>query len=112
MLDTSGPDVAKKFHDLLYANQPPRSGPFPSTDDIVALAVEAGATEADVRPGIEDMTFEGWVDAAGDAASKANVNSTPTVLVDGQRVEGASLRWTTSPRRSSATDPPLTHCGA
>ena len=65
--------------------------------------MEAGATEADVRPGIEDMTFEGWVDAAGDAASKAGVNSTPTVLVDGEKVEGERLDdRTTSPSGWSA----------
>ena len=84
MLDASGPEVAKAFHDLLFDNQPSEEGPFPSADDLVDLAVEAGATEADVRPGIEDMAFEGWVDAADEAASKAGVNGTPTVLVDGE----------------------------
>ncbi len=29
VLDSSGPDVAKKFHDLLYENQPERAGPVP-----------------------------------------------------------------------------------
>ena len=91
VLDESGPEVAKAFHDLLFDNQPAEQGPFPSKDDLVDLAVEAGATEADVRPGIEDMAFEGWVDAAGDAASKAGVNSTPTVFVDGEKVEGQTM---------------------
>ena len=53
--------------------------------------MEAGATEDAVRPGIEDMAFEGWVDAAGEAASEAGVNSTPTVFVDGEKVEGEGL---------------------
>ena len=91
VLDTSGPDVAKAFHDLLFDNQPAENGPFPSEDDLVDLAVEAGATEADVRPGIEDMAFEGWIDAADDAASKAGVNSTPSVFVDGEKIEGDNL---------------------
>jgi protein-disulfide isomerase len=91
VLDESGPDVAKKFHDLLYDNQPSESGPFPDEDQLVTWAVEAGAEEDAVRPGIEDMTFEGWVEAAGDAASKAGVNSTPTVLVDGEKVEGKTM---------------------
>lgn len=91
VLDASGPEVAKTFHDLLFDNQPSEEGPFPSDDELVALAVEAGAAEADVRPGIEDMTFEGWVDAAGEAASKAGVNSTPSVFVDGERAEGTSI---------------------
>jgi protein-disulfide isomerase len=91
VLDESGPEVAKKFHDLLFDNQPSEEGPFPDDDQLVEWAVEAGATEADVRPGIEDMAFEGWVDAAGEAASKAGVNATPTVLVDGEKVEGEGL---------------------
>ena len=91
VLDASGPEVAKTFHDLLFDNQPSEKGPFPSDDDLVDLAVEAGATEADVRPGIEDMAFEGWVDAAGEAASKAKVNSTPTVLIDGEKATGTTI---------------------
>lgn len=91
VLDASGPEVAKAFHDLLFDNQPSEDGPFPDSDDLIALAVEAGATEADVRPGIEGMAFEGWVDAAGEAASKAGINSTPSVFVDGEKIEGESL---------------------
>jgi protein-disulfide isomerase len=91
VLDASGPEVAKSFHDLLFDNQPSEKGPFPNDDQLVEWAVDAGATEGDVRPGIEDMAFEGWVDAAGEAASKADVNSTPTVLVDGEKVEGQTL---------------------
>ena len=91
VLDASGPEVAKAFHDLLFDNQPSEEGPFPDSDALVDLAVEAGATETDVRPGIEDMAFEGWVDAAGEAASKAGINSTPSVLVNGEKVEGQTL---------------------
>jgi protein-disulfide isomerase len=91
VLDAAGPDVAKAFHDLLFDNQPSEDGPFPSKDDLVDMAVEAGATEADVRPGIEDMAFQGWVDAAGEAASKAGVNSTPTVLIDGEPATGKTI---------------------
>jgi len=91
VLDAAGPEVAKTFHDLLFDNQPSEEGPFPDKDDLVDLAVEAGATEADVRPGIEEMTFEGWVDAANDAASKEGVNSTPTVLIDGAPAAGQTI---------------------
>lgn len=91
VLDASGPEVAKSFHDLLFDNQPSEDGPFPSKDDLVDLAVEAGADEADVRPGIEDMAFEGWVTAAGEAASKDGINSTPSVFINGERAEGQTL---------------------
>ncbi|GAA5123693.1 hypothetical protein GCM10023339_44000 [Alloalcanivorax gelatiniphagus] len=92
VMEESGPEVAKAYHDLLFDNQPPESGPFPDADQLVEWAVEAGAEEDAVRPGIEDMAFEGWVEAAGEAASDAGVNSTPTVLVDGEQVEGDTLQ--------------------
>lgn len=82
VLDAAGAEVAKAFHDELYADQPSESGPFPDDDWLVAKAVKAGATEADVRPGIEGMTQQEWVDAATKAATDAGVASTPTILVD------------------------------
>ena len=91
VLDESGPEVAKEFHDVLYDNQPPESGPFPDSDQLVTWAVEAGADEDAVRSGIEDMAFEGWVEAASDAAADADVSATPTVLVDGEQVQGQSV---------------------
>lgn len=91
VLDTSGPEVAKEFHDLLFEEQPTETGPKPDEDDLVELAVEAGAEEAEVRPGIEDMAFEGWVEAASEAASKDGIRSTPSVLVDGENIEFQTL---------------------
>ncbi|MCW2794404.1 MAG: oxidoreductase [Nocardioides sp.] len=83
VLDASGPEVAKKFHDLLYAEQPDEGGPYPDSDWLVKKAVEAGATEAKVRTGIENETGKSWVQDATKAAADAGVNSTPTVLLDG-----------------------------
>lgn len=91
VLDESGPEVAKEFHDLLYADQPSESGPFPDTDWLVEKAVEAGAEEDAVRPGIEDMVFEDWVaNATSNALDDNDVGGTPTVRLDGEDVEGDS----------------------
>lgn len=84
VLDTAGPEVAKTFHDELFADQPDEGGPYPDADWFVDRAVEAGATEADVRPGIEDGAQEQWVEDATSAAADAGVTSTPTVLLDGE----------------------------
>lgn len=91
VLDAAGPEVAKEFHDVLYTNQPAEDAdPFPSDDELVEWAVEAGATEADVRPGIEGMAQQDWVDAATQAALDAGVQGTPTVLLDGEAFGGDS----------------------
>jgi protein-disulfide isomerase len=84
VLDESGADVAKEFHRLLFENQPSESGPFPSNADLVDLAVEAGADEDDVRAPIEAEEGADWVASATQAAADAGVNSTPTVLLDGE----------------------------
>lgn len=84
VLDKSGPVVGKKFHDLLYENQPPESGPFPDNDELVRLAVEAGADEGEVRGPIEDGAGKSWVADATKAAVDAGIQGTPTVLLDGQ----------------------------
>jgi len=87
VLDTAGPDAAGKFHDLLFANQPEEGSSGLSDSRLVELAVQAGAPEADVRRAVQDRTFEQWVDNATDRASKDKVTGTPTVEVDGERLD-------------------------
>ena len=83
VLEESGPEVAKEFHDLLYDNQPSESGPFPESSELADLAIEAGAGES-VRDAIEGDDGAAWVEKATKAASDAGVQSTPTVIVDGK----------------------------
>jgi len=84
VLDASGPKVALAFHNELYADQPDESGPFPDADWLVDKAVDAGAEESAVRPGIEGSTQASWVDAATKSAEDSGVQGTPTVLLDGK----------------------------
>ena len=87
VLDTAGPDVAKRFHDLLFENQPEEGTSGPSDDELIAYAVEAGASEDAVSGPIRDRRFEQWVVNATDASSQEGVSSTPTVMVDGEVIE-------------------------
>lgn len=90
--DSSGVEVAKKFHDLLYANQPSEEQTAPDNEWLIDLAVEAGAKEDDIRKGIEDLQFEDWVQDATTAALEDNVQGTPTVRVNGDNIEGETLQ--------------------
>lgn len=87
VLELSEPEVASRFHDLVYANQPGEGGDKPGTDYFVTLATQAGADGDAVRRGIEAGDGEEWVKKATDAAEDAGVNSTPTVLLDGEVFE-------------------------
>lgn len=84
VLDAAGPEVALDFHTALFAEQPEESGPYPDADDLVDLAVEAGAQESAVRPGIEGETQADWVEQASEAALDTGLEGTPTVLLDGE----------------------------
>jgi protein-disulfide isomerase len=91
VLDTSGGATALKFHDLLYENQPEEGGTMPDDDWLIGKAVEAGAKEAAIRPGIEKLSFKQWMINGNDDASQRGVNSTPTVFVNGDQVSGSSI---------------------
>lgn len=85
VLEKAGPEVAKKFHDLLYENQPSEKDPGAVTnDDLVDLAVEAGAKESDVADAIRDVSNKDWVTEATAEAQKAGVSGTPTILLNGK----------------------------
>ena len=86
--DAAGPEAFAELHRILYANQPAEGTAGPEDEQLVAWAVEAGADETDVRDGIESGAFEQFVANATDQMSQDGVNSTPTVLIDGELVEG------------------------
>lgn len=80
-----GDEVAKKFHDLLFANQPSEEGPFPSRDDLYALAAQAGANADEIKTAVEANEGVDQVAAATNSAKELKVSSTPTVILDGKR---------------------------
>lgn len=91
VLDTAGPEVALRFHDELYAQQPAEGTTGLSDAELVDLAVEAGADRAQVEGPIEDRKFEQWVKNASDQASKDGFTSTPSVVVDGERLQPSEI---------------------
>lgn len=91
VLEEAGGAAALRFHDLLFEHQPEEGTEGLADAELVDLAVRAGADPAAVRGPIEDRRFEPWVVDASEAASRADVTSTPTVLVDGDPVGGAGI---------------------
>lgn len=87
VLDEAGPEVAAEFHELVYAQQPSEGGDKPGIDWFVALATQAGADGNAVRAGIDAGAGKEWVEKATEAADDAGVQSTPTVLLDGEVFE-------------------------
>jgi protein-disulfide isomerase len=79
------PTAFKKFHDLLFANQPAENSAGLPDSKLADLAKQAGA--GDVSKCIDDQTYKGWTVRATDQASKDGVVGTPTVKVNGTEVQ-------------------------
>jgi len=87
VLDSAGVEAFKKFHDTLYANQPAEGTAGPDNDQLVDWAVEAGADRDAVSRAIEGGSFDQWVVDATDAMSKDGVTGTPTIEIDGEKLD-------------------------
>jgi protein-disulfide isomerase len=81
----------KKFHDLLYANQPAEHSSGLTDEQLAQYAAQAGASGDSVGQCIDNLSFGDWVASATNAASRANITATPTVQLGGQTLSSATL---------------------
>lgn len=87
VLEEAGPEATIEIHDLLFANQPEEGTKGLDDQQLIDLAVQAGASEKDVAEPITNLRFEQWVKNATDDFSKQGHTSSPTVIVDGEQVD-------------------------
>ncbi len=91
VLQEGTPQQALRLHDLLFENQPyEAANDKPGTDELVDLAKEAGVKDQAVLDAAAQEQPD-FVRTATQAARDAGVTGTPTVTVDGKKVEGASI---------------------
>ena len=76
------------LHLGLYANQPAteNSGTW-TFDRIIEIAAASGIKSTKFSDCVKSMKYEGWVKKVAEAGSKAGVNSTPTVFVNGKEID-------------------------
>lgn len=76
------------MHLGLYANQPSseNSGAW-TNDGLIAIAKASGITGKSFTDCVKSAKYEGWVGKVAEAGSKAGVNSTPTVFVNGKEID-------------------------
>jgi protein-disulfide isomerase len=74
-------DAFRRFHAALYAQQPEEGvGPFPDNARLIEVARQAGAAG-----GVPDCINKGiYTEMAKGLAKATNVNSTPTIRINGQ----------------------------
>jgi protein-disulfide isomerase len=78
--------VFPRYVRALYAHQPAEGSPGLTDDELIALGRDAGATTPAFADCVRQKRYVAWVAGVTDAASKAGVNGTPTVLVNGRQL--------------------------
>ena len=92
VLQRGTPKQALTYHDLLYDKQPyEASTNKPDGDKLASWAKEAGVTSSSVLDAVKKADDPAFVKAADAAATKAGVQGTPTVSVNGKPLEGSSV---------------------
>lgn len=83
---TADSKVFPAFHDQVFQAQPAEGSAGLSDNQMIEIARGVGAIEKSFVPCVEHGRYNDWVDAVTEASSKAGVNGTPTVLVNGKQV--------------------------
>ena len=87
-----GADKALAMHTVLYAHQPSETSKTGLTDaQILQYAASVGITSQKFVDAVHNKTFMGWVNKVADDASKAGVNATPTIYLNGKSVDIKTL---------------------
>ncbi|MGW7581362.1 DsbA family protein [Kitasatospora sp. NPDC054768] len=99
-----GVDKFKAFHDVLYANQPDeRSDAFGDVNHVLDLAgqVPGLKTDAFVKA-VQDGTYAPWAAKVNEEFNKSDVTGTPTVKLDGRKLDVLSNGKAVSPEQFTA----------
>jgi protein-disulfide isomerase len=71
---------------LLYDNQPPEHGVGLSDEQLIAFGHQAGAGDG-FASCVQTNRYANWTKSVTDAGSRADVTGTPTVLVNGRKID-------------------------
>ncbi|WBQ02407.1 DsbA family protein [Kribbella sp. CA-293567] len=62
-----------------------------TTDQLLELGKKLGIGDAKFEAAVKDNSYKGWLDSISDASTKREVTGTPTVFVNGKRLDGEQL---------------------
>lgn len=88
------PEAFVAFTDAMFANQPDENTPGLDDATIAAIAVAAGVPE-DVAAEFADGEFAKWVIAATNQASLDGFTRTPSIVVNGELLDGNEVNYMT-----------------
>lgn len=82
-----------KFHEYakaLFAKQPPENSAGLSDDELINIGVGVGLDQGSFGSCVRNGTYRSWTQHVTEEASRAGVNSTPTIMINGQQLRDRS----------------------
>ncbi|MFI6758871.1 DsbA family protein [Micromonospora sp. NPDC050417] len=76
----------REYVEALFNRQPAEGSAGLSDDELISIGTGVGLDGGTFGSCVRDGTFKAWTAHVTEAASRANINSTPTVLVNGKGV--------------------------
>lgn len=92
------------YNDALYANQPAEGTAGPTDDELIATGTGIGLGDS-FKTCVTDGKFKTWPDHVTDLASQRGVSGTPTVFVNGAKVDPTLDAVTTAINAASGASP-------
>jgi protein-disulfide isomerase len=79
----------EEYVDVLFANQPAEGGDGPTDTQLIELGKGIGLGD-DFAGCVKEKRYVSWAGKISDDATKAGVTGTPTVFVNGKKIQGGS----------------------
>jgi protein-disulfide isomerase len=78
------------FHKSFYQNLPAENSGVITVDYLIGLGEGVGITSEKFKSCVANLDYKGWVNNVAASGSQQNVNSTPTVFVNGKEIRRAT----------------------
>jgi protein-disulfide isomerase len=83
----SDEDKFLAFHKAFYANQPAENSGAITATFLKSIGASIGITSSKFSSCVDKGGYADWVKNVSEAGAKANVNSTPTIFVNGKEID-------------------------
>jgi protein-disulfide isomerase len=79
----------QQYADVLFANQPAEGSAGPTDEQLIKFGTDNGLSEIFAQC-VRDKKYLSWAKRVSDDAAKAGVTGTPTVFVNGKKVQAST----------------------
>ncbi|HEX6684934.1 MAG TPA: thioredoxin domain-containing protein [Candidatus Limnocylindrales bacterium] len=92
------------YTNALFANQPKEGSAGPTDEELIMLGTDNGLSESFAQC-VRDKKYVSWAGKVSSDASKAGVTGTPTIFVNGKKIQASSAAIVAAVNEASTATP-------